>query len=112
MPFIALQIIPPIVLTTTLRTLYGVPPNVTMIIKKLTLTNTSGSDATFTLYLVPMGATAGVGNCLDITVPIAAGQTYDATEAVNQALPTGALIRALASANTAITCIGSGIEIS
>lgn len=98
-------------LTLAAATYYTAPANGKALLKKLTLTNTSAAAVTVTLHLVAAGGAAGVQNMLLKARSIAAGATYDCTEAVNHILEAGGTIQALASAATAVTIMASGCEI-
>jgi hypothetical protein len=74
-------------------------------IEKFTVTNESASSATITISLVPTGATPG--NEHRVVVAIGPSKTRDFSE-LRHALRGGDKIRAIASANTAMSMFASG----
>jgi predicted phage tail protein len=99
-------------LTTSAATYYTAPALTTTVIRKLSLTNTSGGAVTATLYLITSGGTAGATNTIASAKSLAAGETWSCSDAEGQVLEAGGFVQALASAGTSITIIGSGIEIT
>jgi hypothetical protein len=102
------------VLTTGAVAYYTVPTDPLRqkaLIKKLTFTNTSGTARDVTVYLVPSGGTAGVGNLLEVR-NVAAGETWSCDKAINHVLEGGDSIQAKAAAASAITATGSGAEMT
>lgn len=55
---------------TTVGTLYTVPASTRTFVKDIDICNTSTSQLSATVYLVPSGGTAGTGNILIPSVPI------------------------------------------
>lgn len=98
-------------LTTSVATYYSAPENTSAIIKKLTITNTSGSAVTVTLYLVPSGGTASAANEITSAIPVSAGKAYEAYEMEGHALAPDDSIQALAGAATSLNIRCSGVEI-
>ena len=104
MPFTEKRLAGPTQLTTSASAIYTVPANKTTIVKQIIATNTSASAATFTLYI---GA-ASVGNAVFSGTSVAANESLVIN--TSQVLSTGEILRALASANTAINLTISGVE--
>ena len=99
----------PVQLTTSATIIHTVPASTKDLIKHILVTNVSGSDATFTLYLVKVGGTAGATNAIFSALTVPAGKTLDLSMA--QALDTaGDFLSALASVNSAINITISGIR--
>ncbi len=98
-------------LTTSAATYYTAPALTTTVLKKVTVTNTTASTASLTLYLVPSGGTAGAANTVTSAKAILAGATYEAYEAENHVLSPGDFLSALAGTSSALTLKASGIEI-
>jgi hypothetical protein len=99
----------PTVLTTSAATLYTVPATpVTTILKNAVLyfSNTTGAAQTITVYYVPSGGTAGVGNAITVTLTINPAAAPTALPVSD--LLAGSTIQALASANTSITVFAKG----
>lgn len=85
--------------------------NCRAIIDKFTATNTSGSNATISVNLIPNAGTAGDDNLIVDAQSIAPGDTYTFPELVGQVLDSGNFISTIASAANAITIRASGREI-
>ena len=85
--------------------------NCRAIIDKFTATNTSGSNATLSINLIPNAGSAGNDNLIVDAHAIAPGETYTLPEMVGQVLEAGSFISTLASAANAITIRASGREI-
>ncbi len=86
--------------------------NVKTIIDKFTVTNTSSSNVTFSINLVPNGSSAGNSNLVLKTRTIVPNETYLCPETIGQVLESGAFISTAASAGTSLTINASGREIS
>jgi len=107
------EVVSPVQLTTAAATYYTVPDKTVTMLTRLTLTNTTASDQTVTIYFIPRGSTAGAGNALAYTmnVPAASGQPpVDVTAAAGHALKQSSYIQALCSAGASVTMRISGIE--
>jgi hypothetical protein len=76
-------------------------------IEKFTVTNESASSATITISLVPTGATPGNEHRVVVAETIGPSKTRDFSE-LRHALRGGDKIRAIASANTAMSMFASG----
>lgn len=98
-------------LATSAAVFYTAPTNTTTILKKLTITNTSASAASVTIYLVASGGSASAANTITAAKSIAAGAVYEAYEAENHVLMPGDSLQALASAASSLSLQASGIEI-
>lgn len=61
---------------TTNTTAYTAPALTTVILSSIFVCNTSASDTTFRLFLVPSGGAAGVGNALYYDLPLRANDTF------------------------------------
>lgn len=79
-------------------------------INAISVINTSGGAQTYSLYIVPNGESATNPNALVLNRSVNSNATDLAPEALNQLIPPGGTIQALASANTAISVRASGIE--
>jgi hypothetical protein len=97
---------------TTAMEQYYIANNVTAIIDKFTLTNTTGSAVSATVDAVDVSGTAGVTERLISAHSIGAGETYTCPEIVGHILGNGDTIMALASADSALTIRVSGREVS
>lgn len=104
MPFTEKRLAGPTQLTTSASAIYTVPANRTTIVKQIVATNTSASAATFTLYI----GTAVAANAVFNATSVAANDSLVIN--LSQVLSTGEVLRALASANTAINLTISGVE--
>lgn len=97
-------------LTSSAATYYTAPANTKTVISACRLTNTTAGAVTATVYLVPSGGTAGATNIVLSAKSLAAGESFD-VPIDGQVLLTGGTLQALASANTSITIVASGVEI-
>lgn len=86
--------------------------NVRAIIDKFTVTNTSGSNVTFSCNLVTSGGSAGAANLIVDARSLVPDETYTCPELVGQALESGGFISTIASAATSLTIRASGREIT
>ncbi len=96
----------------TYYTAPATPFKVTTRITKLTLTNTTGTAQTATVYLIPNGGAAGAASMITSVKPIGPNQSVDVLEVEGHVLMTGDFIQAFASAVTSITIMASGIEMA
>ena len=92
-------------LTTSAVTLYTTPANVRANMQDIVIANTTNGALTYTIYLVPSGATAGTANALFYQVSLAANTSYHWVG--TQILFAGDTIQALGSA-TGLTISISG----
>lgn len=72
--------------------------------------NTTGADATLTIWLAMNGAAAAVGNMLYNAVLVPANSSVNLANLPNHSLPTGAKLYAQASAANTIALTVSGVE--
>lgn len=98
-------------LTTSLVTQYTSTSKKT-IIDKWTITNTTGSAATFTLHKVPSGGTAADSNKLIPARSVNGGAIDQCPELVGHSLESGDFIQIVASAGTTLTSMGSGRHVT
>lgn len=96
-------------LTTSAATYYT-STGVKTRIDALVLVNTTGSAATATVHLVPSGDSASASNCILSAKSINAGDFYVVPGALSQWLEAGGTLQALASANTTISIVASGVQ--
>ena len=82
------------------------------IIDKFTATNTSGSNVTLSVNIIPNLGSAGADNLILDARAIAPDETYTCPELVGQVLEAGNFISTLASAATSLTIRCSGREIA
>ena len=82
------------------------------IIDKFTATNTTGSNVTFAVNLVPSSGSASAANLVLPTKTIAPGECYQCPELIGQILEPGGFISTLAGTATALTISASGREIT
>lgn len=82
------------------------------IIDKFTVTNTSGSNVTLSVNIIPNLGSAGADNLIMDARTIAPDETYTCPELVGQVLEAGNFISTLASAATSLTIRCSGREIA
>lgn len=98
-------------LTTSLVTLYTSSAKKT-IVDKFTVTNTTGSAATFTLHRIPSGGTASNANMLIPARSVNGGAIDLVPELVGHSLEAGDFLQALASAGATLTVMASGRQIT
>lgn len=106
------RMVPGSQLTNAAATYYTVSANTKAIIKRLSFCNTTANNRTVTAYLITSGGSAGATNTLVSARTIAAGETWSCPDAEGQVLEAGGFIQALADANSAITIIASGVEVT
>lgn len=103
------RLVPGSQLTTSAATYYTAT-GVKARIDSCVLTNTTGGAVTATVHLVPNAGTATASNCILSARSLAAGESYVVPGAIGQWLESGGTLQALASANTSITLVASGVE--
>ena len=86
--------------------------NCKCIIDKFSVTNTSGSNVTFSVNLVQSLGTAGDSNLVLAEKSIFPNETYLCPELINQVLENGGFISTIASTASALTISASGREVS
>jgi IMP cyclohydrolase len=94
------------------QTTQYVANNVTTIVDKFTVTNTSAGAVLFSANIVTVGGSPGAANLIINSRAIAPKETYSCVELVGQTLDLGGFISTLASAATSLTMRASGREIS
>lgn len=99
-------------LTASAATYYTAPASTKAVIKAASITNTTASPATATVYLVPSGDTAGATNEVIAAKSIAPGETYNCPELVNQVIEAAGTLQALSGTPSALTLVVSGSEIT
>lgn len=99
-------------LTTSAVTYYTAPSGTTATINNLSLTNTSASPVSVTLYRVPNAGSASASNQFTAPYTVAVGQTYVPPQAIGLQLDPGMTLQALAGAATAVTLMGGVYESS
>lgn len=85
--------------------------SVKALIDKCTVTNVSGSAATFSINLVTSGS-AGTSNLIIKDQSVAAGQVYTCPEVVGHILEAGGLISAISNTASALVLRVSGREVT
>lgn len=110
MPVSYSEIIPGTLLTNSAATLYTVATGVTTNVGTLWFCNTDTSNHTYTVYVIASGDSAADKNTVITAEPIAAGQSKSLT--LDQNLPAGTFIQALADTTSVVSIRGSGIEFS
>ena len=85
--------------------------SVKALIDKCTVTNVSGSAATFSINLVTSGS-AGTSNLIIKDQTVAAGQVYTCPEVVGHILEAGGLISAISNTASALVLRVSGREVT
>lgn len=112
MPITPKRLVEGTVLTAAAVTQYTAPGLTTTVIKKVTVTNTTATAQTVTLYLIPAAGTAGAANTNTTVATVAANSGLELFLAENHVLMTGDFIQALASAVSSLTLMISGIEVT
>lgn len=95
-------------LTAAAAVYYTAPANSLTTISAASVTNTTATARTVTVYLVPTGGTAGAGNVVCSGRVVAPGETFNVSGAIGQTLAAGGTLQALSDAATALTLVASG----
>lgn len=103
-------LVPGSVLTTSAAIYYTAPSNTYAVIKQMSLSNTTASAVTVTIYLVNDAGAPSAADQLITAKALAANETWVAYQANGQVLEPGYTIQALCSAATSVTLKVSGIE--
>lgn len=114
MGFFVAKLFEPNQVDTSVETLFTVPstpPNIKLKITSLTFTNTSNATVTVTVYLVPLGGSAGDSNTVRKTKAILPLDVWECFEA-RHTLKAGDFVQAVASSATSVTAMGSGVEVT
>ena len=98
-------------LTAAAATYYTAPAATTTLVKKVTVTNTSGTAATFSLNIVPSGGSPATGNELVLTKAVGPNATYECFEAENHVHAAGDMLSGLAGTAGVLVLTVSGLEI-
>lgn len=93
---------------TTAETAYTVPEGKTAIVKEIVVCNTTSSDASVTLSVVPEGDAAGAGNRLLATKEIPANDLV--VLALSTVMAEGDFISVQQGTSSALTVTISGVE--
>lgn len=104
------QLVAPLQLANADATVYTVPTSTTTKIGRVVFVNTTASAATITAGITTGGA-LGASTTLISARTIAPGESYVSPELAGAVLPAASVIRAYASAATAITFTASGLII-
>ena len=98
----------PAVLGTSPSTLYTVPGSTITILKQVALCNTTTNNRTISLYLVPSGGTAGVGNAVLYDVSVDAKSTTFVN--LSAVMATGDILQGLASVAASVSIHSFGVQ--
>lgn len=104
--------IAPASLTNAAAVYYTAGSGVTATINNLSVTNTSASPVSVTLYNVPSGGTAGPSNAFLSGFSLYAGQSYVPPQAIGLQLAPGSTLQALAATGAVVTLMGGVYETS
>jgi hypothetical protein len=99
-------------LTTSAVAYYTVPSGTQSTIANLSLSNTSASPVSVTVYNVPSAGSAGTGNILVPAYSLAAGQSYVPPQAIGLTMAPGATLQALAATGAVVNIQGGVYETS
>ncbi len=91
-------------------TLFTSPASVWTRIESLSVANPTGGSATYSLWLVASGGSAGNANIITSAQSVLAGQTVDDQHVIGKVLNPGGFIVAVASAATTLSIHASGIQ--
>lgn len=97
-------------LTASTATYYTVGANTNTIIDSAIAANSTGTNRTITIYLVPSGGSADGNTIAVVSTVVPANSDVSLSRLVLQALPAGATIQAKSDAATAVTLRISGRE--
>lgn len=97
-------------LTTSPAAYYTAPANKQTVIRRLVITNVSGSDATVTLYLVSGSGSPSNSNMVIKARTLIAGESYVSPECSSQILGNSGKIVGTASVDNSLNVYASGIE--
>ena len=107
------KIIPATQLTATVAVYYTASANSKATkITALSVTNTTGTNRSFTAYLVPAGGSPTAANQVSPGVTVPAGSVYLPWEIIGQMLPPGGTLQCLSDASSALTLSGAVVEAS
>lgn len=107
------DLVPPTQLTTSTTTPYTAGTSTRALIIGATVTNTSGSAATVTIYLVPDGGSAGDSTTIVYQKSIPTGaDPYIVEGLIGKTIAPAGMIKVVAGSNSALTLHVSGAEFS
>lgn len=86
--------------------------NCTTIVDKFSVTNTTGTAATFTAYIIAPAGSPTAGNTIVSAKSIAPGETYLCPELVGQIIEANYFIQTVAGTASALTIAASGREVT
>lgn len=95
---------------TSNTVLYTVPASTQAIVSTITVTNTTGTDTSFRLFVVPNAAAAGVGNAIAYDPTLSAGSFISFT--LGLTLGAGDRIFVRSGTGSAVTFQAFGSELS
>lgn len=95
-------------LTAAAATYYTTPANSATTVSACSVTNTSATARTVTVYLVPTGGAAGPENAVCSARTVAPGETFNVPGAIAQTIPAGATLQAMSDAGGALSLVASG----
>jgi len=107
----ALNIIPAKQMENSQTTQYTAT-DVTTLIDKFTVTNTSGGVVTFSVNIVPLSGSASAANLLIDNKALAIDETYTCPEIIGHIMAVSDFISTIAGAATSLTLRASGREIT
>lgn len=82
------------------------------VIDTFTVTNTSASNVSFSINIVPSGGSVSNSNLIFDSITIGVGETYNCPELVGKVLQPGSFLSTLASAASSLTIDVTGREIT
>lgn len=97
-------------IAATATTYYTTPANTKAKITAFTLCNTTGTNRTVDVHLVPSGGSADATNQVVDALAINANTSVIVSEAIGHVLEASGTIQCTADAATAVTLVVSGIE--
>lgn len=105
--------ITPAQLTTAAVAYYTAPTNVKVSrVLLVVATNTTATNRTITVHIVPSGGTASATNMVLDGVIVPAHTALPLYEVLNQFVPPGGTLQALSDAGTAVSISGSLLDIT
>lgn len=108
----AQRLVPGSQLTTSTATYYTAPTGTTAVLKRAVFSNTTASPVTIRANVVTLAGSASASNQVINDRTVAPGESYISPELAGIVLGAGDFLQALASANTSITLVVSGIQIT
>jgi hypothetical protein len=99
-------------LTTSATAYYTVPSGTISTVANLSLTNTSASPVSVTVYNVPSAGSPGTSNVLVSAFSLAGGQSYVPPQAIGLQMAAGSTLQALAATGAVVILQGGVYETS